>query len=310
MYMVHYADETASLEAAESAINRFKTAVYSRNTEDIFRSVIEIDSAVELLQRIDADLSAKSQLHYFQLFFFFSMLIIIIILGMRFLNSRLEKAEKRERQTLIFSRETIMAQETERKRIACELHDTVLQDMWRLSFKINSEETAKEQREIMQRIRGICDSLIPPDFQIRGLINALQSLCYNFRRRTDIECHVTIQENLCIAELDTDTQLQCYRIVQECLSNTEKHAKASQAIVQIRKSADNFLLISVSDNGKGFNPADINSTHSFKAEKHFGVRDINERAAYINASVKIKSNIGEGTIITLKVPLPAKEDNS
>ena len=308
MYTIYHMDEMKIIRSLDTIVNGLKTDLNSGDSIRIYRSVLEIDSAVKLLQRIDADLSAKSQLHYFQLFFFFSMLIIIIVLSMRFLNSSLEKAENRKKQTLAFSRETVMAQENERKRIARELHDSVLQDMWRLSFQINSEEAVKEQREIMQRIRGICDTLIPPDFQRRGLINALESLCYKFRQRNqsrprEAEYHITVQKDLSLASLNNDIQLQCYRIIQECLSNIEKHSQADNIIVQLHKQTDDLLLITVSDNGKGFSPPDLDSVHSLRADGKFGLWDIYERAAYINAVLNIKSKSCEGTVITLQVPL-------
>ena len=312
MYTIYHADEMKIIRSLDTIVSGLKTELNSGDSFMIYRSVLEIDSAVKLLQRVDADLSAKSQLHYFQLFFFFSMLIIIIVLSMRFLNSSLEKAENRKKQTLAFSRETVMAQENERKRIARELHNSVLQDMWRLSFRINNEETTAEHRAIMQRIRVICDTLIPPDFQRRGLINALESLCYSFRQRNipSIECHITIQENLSLALLNNDTQLQCYRIIQECLTNIEKHSQANDAAVQIYKQTDDSLLIYVSDNGKGFSPPDMDSVHSLRAEGHFGLWDIYERAVYINAVLKIDSKPGEGTVITLHIPLANTEVNS
>ena len=313
MYVLRHTDDLYSLEKLDSEISRFKAAVISGDINDIFNSILEIDNEIQILQRIDENLSAKSQLHYFQLFFFFSMLVIVIILGMRFLYSRLEKAEDREKQTHIFSREVIMAQENERKRIARDLHDTVLQDMWRLSFQIKDEEAAKEQREIMRRIRGICDTLIPPDFQRRGLVNALESLCYNFWQRTklsgrEIECHIKAENDISLILPKDDTQLQCYRIVQECLSNIEKHAEADNVFVLLRKSPDGLLLISVSDNGKGFAFPDNSAIHSLRAEGHFGIWDIYERAAYINAELDIKSGIGEGSLITLKVPPVGKKE--
>jgi len=310
IYTVHHAGELSSLMSPESYVSRLVSAVKSGDVNDISRSVLEIDSLVELLRQIDSNFSAKSQLEYFLLFFIFSMLIITIVLGMRFLYSKLEKAESREKQTHIFSREAIIAQENERKRIACDLHDTVLQDMWRLSFQIENEQAAKEQRAIMQRIRSICDTLIPPDFQRRGLINALEGLCYDFWQRTKnggtgIECRVTAEEGLNLALLNIDKQLQCYRIVQECLSNIEKHSGACGAYVRIERQSGSAgsLLISVSDNGKGFSPPDKNSVHSLRAQGHFGLWDIFERAAFINAELNIESGASDGTVITLLIPL-------
>jgi signal transduction histidine kinase len=317
LYKVHKPEEMRIFETIIPALEQLKAAVTQGDGQAIFSLALEIDASIDLLRNIDESLTDTSLLRYFQLFFFFAILIIIIILAMRMLHARLDTAEKRERQSLSFSRETIIAQEQERGRIARELHDTVAQDLWRLSFQTDSiDKTAdpaersrlcaavvSEQKELMRRIRGICDHLIPPDFQRRGLADTLGSLCYNFRQRTGIECQLTIQQNLRLDSLDSDTQLQCFRIVQECLANIEKHAQAEEASVLIRGEEDKSLLICVSDNGKGFAPPDRDSSRRLLAEGHFGLWSMYERAAAISGTLSVDSGEGEGTVLSLHIPV-------
>jgi signal transduction histidine kinase len=278
---------------------------------------LEIDTWLDQLQQIDESLSDTSQRHYFQFFFFFTLLVIAVVLLSRILSTKLQKAEKRERQSLEFSREIVIAQELERERIARELHDTVAQDLWRLLFQtdlISKSEDAAEhsrlctevynsQNDIMIRVRDICDNLIPPDFQHRHLEGALQKMCYSFELRTKIECRITIQNNLQLGSLNIDNQLQCYRIVQECLANIEKHSQATVAPIVIRNSTETELLIIVSDNGKGFDPPDRDSCHILKEQKHYGLWSIYERTASLNGILVIDSEAGEGTTITLRIPI-------
>jgi signal transduction histidine kinase len=289
--------------------------------------VLEIDAALDQLQRIDTGISDAIQMRYFQLFFFFSFLILVTILALWLLNRRLDKATSRERQSLIFSRETVAAQEQERSRLARELHDTVAQDLWRLSFQTDSigraagaeerrllsAEVVREQRELIKRIRMICDALIPPDFQRRGLPGALHSLCYHFRQRTGIECTLTVQEGLRLDPLDTEAQLQCFRVVQECLANIEKHARAGEAEVLVSNGARGgprgqavratVLRIDVSDNGRGFAAPDDDSRLRLRTAGHYGLWAMYERAASLYGTLVIDSEKGEGTHITLEVPL-------
>jgi signal transduction histidine kinase len=262
-------------------------------------------------------MSNTTQMRYFQMFLFFIFLVTGIFLLLGILSSKLLKAENRERQSLEFSRETVIAQEQERGRIAKELHDTVVQDLVGLSLKtetMNKKEDAVErgrlcaevvndQKELMIRVRDICDNLIPPDFQYRRLEGALQRMCSLFEERTKIECQAIIQDNLQLGSLNFDSQLQCYRIVQECLANIEKHAQATMAPVVIRNSTETELLIIVSDDGKGFQPPDRDSCHALKEQKHYGLWGIYERAASINGTLTIDSETGEGTTITLRVPI-------
>ena len=287
LYQTRRAGEMSSVKAIIPAVNKLKAAIQSGNREGIFLVFPEIDKAVDALRRLDTDFSETSQMHYFLLFFFFSLLVIGSILILGALQGRLEKAEIRAQQSLAFSRETVMAQEQERSRIARELHDTVSQDLWRLSFQTDSidktadsaersrlcAEVVNGQKELMRRVRDICDTLIPPDFHRRGLGDALRRLCYNFRQRTGVECQVTCKMGL--EAMDSDMQLQCFRIVQECLANIEKHAGATEVSVLVdqRRSLEQpcELLICVADNGRGFSPVNRDSSHILRAKGHFGL---------------------------------------
>jgi signal transduction histidine kinase len=314
LYQIHRPEGIQYLQAVNSAASSLKTAINNNDNTTLYLTAVEIDQNLDSLQRIDKSLSNAGQRNSFFLFLFFSMLVITVILILVIQYARLDKAEKREQQSLAFSRETIIAQERERLRIARELHDTVAQDLWRLSFQTESidkaeernersklcAEVVKEQKEVMQRVRNICDNLIPPDFRRRRFDDALRNLCYNFEKRTGIECQLVIQENLPYGSLDGDTQLQSFRVAQECLSNIEKHAGASKTSVIVRSIKEGELVICVSDNGKGFSPPDRDSLRSDGG--HYGLWNIYERAASIQAEVSIDSEEGEGTTVTLKIP--------
>ena len=323
LYKVHRPEEMRAIEAAIPYLENLLSAHAGLTpgnggnpNQPLFSITLEIDTAIDLLRDIDEALSDTSLLRYFQLFFFFTVLVIIIIIALRMLYSRLNRAERRERQTRTFSRETIVAQDQERARIARELHDTVAQDLWRLSFQTDSiakaadatersrlcAEVVGEQKGLMRRIRDICDNLIPPDFQRRGLADTLGSYCYNFQQRTGIECQLTVQKDLRLDSLDNDTQLQCFRIVQECLANIEKHAGAAEAAVLVR-SGENTLLVSVSDSGRGFSPPGRDESGRLLTEGHYGVWGMYERAAAISGTLTVDSSVGEGAIITLQIPL-------
>jgi signal transduction histidine kinase len=287
---------------------RLKAAAKAGDQAAVFALMLEIDAAFDQLQSIDTGLSDTIQLRYFELFFFFALLIIATIFALWLLNRRLEKAVHQERQSLIFSRDTIIAQEQERSRLARELHDTVAQDLWRLTFQTDSikraaeaeerrllcEEVVKGQQELIRQIRAICDTLIPPDF----------------RRRTGIECQLAVQEGLRLDPLDADKQLQCFRIVQECLANIEKHSRAREAAALVRNGEPRegaldppIPRITVSDNGRGFAAPDRAALLQLRAEGRFGLWSMHERAASLNGTLVLDSEIGEGTIITLEIPL-------
>jgi signal transduction histidine kinase len=322
LYQIRRPEGIQYLNLVKSAAERLKTAIRNNDNTTLHLTAVEIDESLDQLQRIDNNLSDASQRDYFFLFFFFSLLVITVILVLIIQYARIERAEKRERQSLAFSRETIIAQERERSRIARELHDTVAQDLWRLSFQTESidkadenaqrsrlcAEVVKGQKEVMQRVRSICDNLIPPDFERRRFDDALRNLCYNFEQRTGIECQFVIQDKLPPDSPDGNTQLQCFRIVQECLTNIEKHAEASETSVIVRSVKEGELIICVSDNGKGFSPPDRDSSQVLYSDGgHYGLWNIYERAASIQAAVTIDSEEGEGTVVTLHIPLNSEE---
>jgi len=354
LYKIQRPENTQILADIDSAVDSLDGALKEGGLPPgdsglpVYSIMLEIDSNLEQLQLIEKSLSEVSQLQYFQLFFFLCVLIISIVLAFGALYGRLEKAEKREKQSLDFSRETILAQERERSRIALELHDTVAQDILRLSLQteiMNKEadvskrgllcgEVVSGQKEIMKRIRNICENLIPPDFQRHSLGDALQTLCYNFQQRTNIECKIKIQEDLPLVPqpspqgvepqvrgsllntLNSDIQLQCFRIVQECLTNIEKHSGAAECSVLVYREAAGDIIFSVSDDGKGLLPLPANYTTStanndlhndysiqnIKEKGCFGLLGMHERAASMNGILTLESEPNEGTTVTLRIP--------
>jgi signal transduction histidine kinase len=234
----------------------------------------------------------------------------------------MRKARQKESESMESFSLVLEAQEEERQRIARELHDTVAQDLWRLSFQTDSiakageaeernslcAEVVKGQKEVMAHVREICNTLVPPDFQRRGLCEALRSFCYDFKQRANIECQAVIAEDgLNLESLDTGKQLQCFRIVQECLANVEKHAKAGEVSVLVRRT-DQYLEITVTDDGTGFTThrSGAATTRDFcsrlRAEGHLGIWNMYERSGAINGELSFESKEGEGTTVTLRVP--------
>jgi signal transduction histidine kinase len=319
LYRIYRPEYIQTLADMDTAAGRLGSVLKRGGSRELLQTLLEIDTGIGRLQLIDKDLSDTSQLNYFLLFFFFSLFIIAAVLGLWMLHGRLEKAEVKERQSLEFSRETIIAHEQERSRIARELHDMVAQDLWRLTFQTESIDKASEsdergrlcreviegQKEIMQRVRSICSNLFPPDFQMRSFGDTLSGLCHNFKQRTGIDCQLVIQDKLLPENLkgllDLDTQLQCFRIIQECLANIEKHAGATETQVIVYSNNNGELVFCVEDNGKGFSPPDRDTSRELRVQGHYGLWNIYERAALISGTLTFDSEAGEGTMVTLQI---------
>jgi signal transduction histidine kinase len=315
LYRIYRPENIHILADMDSAVERLNAAL--KEGRPLLPIILEIDLSLEQLWLIEKSLSDASQLKFFLFLFFLCVFIITVVFALWALYGSLKKTKKREQQSIAFSRETILAQEQERSRIARELHDTVAQDLLQLSLRteiMNKEadpskrnslcgEVVNGQRTIMKRIRDICENLIPPEFQRRRLGDVLHILCQNFQQRTNIECHIKIQKDLPLAGLDADTQLQCFRIVQECLTNIEKHSGAAECSVLAYREKEGEIIISVSDEGKGLSHQhNDNSFQNLKEKGCLGLWGMYERAAAINGVLTLESEPNEGTTITLRVP--------
>jgi len=247
---------------------------------------------------------------------FFIFLSAILIY---FLSKELKKSLRREEEGSVYSRSVLLAQEDERMRISRELHDTIAQDLRYLSLSMNKigktennaereklcEDASKLQSDLIRIVRGICENLVPPDFRIQGLPDALRRLCLDFGRKTGIDCRIDIDlaENEKLVFPDEEKPLQIFRIVQEALTNIEKHAGASEAIVMLRYDPDGGISIGISDDGKGFDPPDSRAEKNVSLSGiHLGIRGMEERAALLGGKLEINSDKGEGTLVRLQLP--------
>ncbi len=205
----------------------------------------------------------------------------------------------------------IQAQETERKRVAREIHDGPAQSIADIilnteiaekMLSINPESTKKELisikgkvRDTLQEIRRIIHQLRPMGLDDLGLIPTLQRYCEDFSERNKISTEFVLFgkekrfENL--------IEITLFRIVQEALQNIYKHSKATSAMVKIE--LDKKITLIIKDNGVGFNPADVFA--DINAEK-YGILGIKERVNLLNGELEISSIIGRGTTIIAKIP--------
>jgi len=246
---------------------------------------------------------------YSQLLLIFAVIAAIALFIMQLFFRMAVRSQKRVEEGSAFSQAVLVAQENERGLLYRELHDTVAQEMRCLSLdlvKIGKTDEEAERKKlcaqasalqsgIQRRVRDLCENLAPPDLDIMELPDALRRLCFNFSERTGVECRVNIAKNIKANILERDKQIQFFRIVQEALTNVEKHSRAQLAIVILRSDADSGLSVSVSDDGEGFD------TENFTTGR-LGLRSMRERAALLCGVLTINSGKGEGTLVHLSIP--------
>lgn len=209
-----------------------------------------------------------------------------------------EKAETTDKMI----QERIIA---ERQRLARELHDSVSQQLFAASMLLSaiteqgeqndSTHTLKQVEKMVQQaqleMRALLLHLRPIALHNNTLAQGLKDLILELQQKVYFNIDIQIEE----IELTKAEEDHLFRIAQEALSNTLRHAKATE-VELLLIARDDIAILRVQDNGLGFNMEEDKSTS-------YGLQNIAERAVEIGCMYKIVSIPGEGTIVEIKVPL-------
>jgi signal transduction histidine kinase len=299
----------------------FRDSVVSGDMEKAKAVSAEISRSLIRLLIIDVDAQRYVSSSFFHLFITLIVFIVIITLLIWLLYQSLTRSLKRETERTIFSHAYMLAQDEERSRISRELHDTIIQDIRYLLLETekigNTDEKIEREKltgkavpmmaDLIRKTRDICNDLIPPDFRFSELPDAIRQLCHDFSEKTGIDCRAEIDGDIKLDFIAMEKRLQVFRIVQEALTNIEKHAQAKEAIVTMRldknrTESTKVVYISIGDDGKGFeSPLDKNGQIISAIDKsHIGIISMKERAAILGGILRIESEIGEGTLVCIE----------
>lgn len=200
----------------------------------------------------------------------------------------------------------------ERTSLAHELHDSLAQTLASLRFQVrmleetlqNSQSSERAQQEAQRihngvdeahdELRELINSFRAP-LDPRGLVPALGKLVERFNQETGIPAF--FQPDCLKTDLDTSQEMQALRIVQECLANIRKHAKAHTIRVLLRCRSPGDYLILVEDDGVGFEGAAPQGNPG----EHIGLSIMEERARRVGGALSIESEPGEGTRVELVI---------
>ncbi len=222
----------------------------------------------------------------------------------RTFNAMLDRLEQ-ERATS--SARVLLAQEAERRRIAQELHDEVGQSMTAvlLVLKRAADEAAEPlreelhqaqeiTRESLDEVRRLVRRLRPGVLEDLGLVSALTSLTHDFATHTGLRVVRHCEPDLPV--LDQETELVLYRVAQESLTNTARHADADRVDLRLGRAGGSVVL-EIADDGRGMEAACEGA----------GIRGMRERALLIGAALDITSAPGAGTRVRLTAPVPGEQ---
>lgn len=223
-------------------------------------------------------------------------------------QAAMQKAELDHKQMLLNS--VIKSQEEERVRISKDLHDHVGSALSTLRLQVSrlsaqgmdaegvravAEETRKGIDGIIEDVRNVSHSLSPAGLELWGFHEALEAYCEKIAASSGLAIEVVDESGGILQRLSFDDALSLFRVMQELMNNTIKHAKAN--VVQITSTAsEHEVVIAYTDDGVG---VDIDA----QARPGIGIYNMANRLSMINATYELQSGKGQGYQFTVKLPV-------
>jgi two-component system sensor histidine kinase UhpB len=215
-------------------------------------------------------------------------------------NDMLERLERERRESV---RRSLLAQEEERGRVARELHDEIGQSLTAVVLQVDrlgkrappelraeAEEARETARASLLDVRRIARRLRPEALDELGILNALVALADRISEHGELSIDCRLARDL--PDLTPEQELVIYRVAQEGLTNTLRHADASSATVGLER-AGGRLMLKVQDDGRGLGEAVAGS----------GLQGMRERAVLVGGVLSVRTREAGGTEVRLELPL-------
>ena len=290
----------------------------SINNDQIKKNIIDIEKKYESerkdnqikLQR--AELKQKSFINYLLVG---SAATILIISLLSYRNYRHKQTLQQQRineleteKQLAATEAVLQGEEQERTRLAKDLHDGLGGMLSGIKYTLNNmkgnlvmtpENAQAFERSIdmldssIREMRRVAHNMMPEALVKFGLDTAMQDFCFDINKSGALQVQY---QSIGLKEVDIDQtkSVTIYRIVQELLNNTMKHASAKNAVVQLSYN-DDVLTITVEDDGKGFDPSILNQS------KGIGWSNIQNRIQFLKGKWDVDSQPGKGTSVIIEM---------
>ncbi|MBN1842128.1 MAG: PAS domain S-box protein [Deltaproteobacteria bacterium] len=227
-----------------------------------------------------------------------------------------EALQQSEKQLRLLSTQLLKVQESERKRISRELHDSTGQSLTAIKFGLENaissifQDSAEESIELLQalipvvqqaseEVRQIHTDLRPSLLDDLGIISTISWFCREFEK---VYSAIKIEKEMDIEEKEVPEPLKIviFRVLQEALNNISKYGKANHVRISLKGTTGNIEFV-VEDNGQGF---DIEHMHNVKSSKRgFGLTSMKERIELSGGAFAIESTPGVGTVVRASWPI-------
>jgi len=309
----------------------YKTALNYSKLKDQIKMEINDLSKYEVIKELESKYETtkneleisklneeKQQTHYKTMIMVACFVTIAILLILAILYGRMKRLKK-EKEAAVMSQQIeekeakyqsllnetevkkmhqyLKGLESERNRLAKELHDGVSNELVAIKMQIdnknNTDSIISSLGELHNKIRSISHDLMPPVFQYASLPEILTDYVHNLNEVSKTAFSLQIANDQEIADIPHESALEIYRIVQEASGNILKYADADNA--EISLSADNNnIILNINDNGEGFDTA--------QKRVGIGLQIIKSRAKSLNGTSDIESRIGKGSSIHVVIP--------
>ncbi|HXH85921.1 MAG TPA: sensor histidine kinase [Nitrospira sp.] len=225
-------------------------------------------------------------------------------------------AQERLRQ---LSHRLLQAQETERRHVARDLHDEIGQALTALKLNLREAQSLSEPDQAMsmivdsvqitdqliQHIRNLALDLRPSLLDELGLVSAMQWYVNRQAERAGWTVYYAIQEFEC--RPSPEIEITCFRVLQEALTNTARHAKATHVGVTLSQREDSLELL-VRDNGVGFDVEEGRARA--RSGNSIGLLGMEERVLLAGGSIEVQSQPHDGTTVLVRFPnVPASAES-
>jgi PAS domain S-box-containing protein len=228
-------------------------------------------------------------------------------------NTDIEDRKHAEENLRRLSGQLLQSQDDERRRIAADLHDATGQDLVALATTLAELDStysgSRKQGRVLSESRALVDRclrdvrtlsylLYPPLIEQGGLGEAIRDYLLGFTKRSGIRVAVEVSPD--VGRMPRNIELTLFRVVQEALTNAQRHSGSDEVTIHIRRDGD--LLLEIEDNG------DARSESAAKAEEKFpykvgaGILSMQDRVNFIGGQIDI-NRTAHGTIVIVRLPL-------
>ena len=296
-----------------NTIIALQDSLYKKNTAEALSEMqtkYEVQKKENIIIQQKLDLTQKNYWLYSIIF----LLLVTFVIGYIFFSVRKKNQQLKMQQLLIDQKRkttqaVMQAEENERKRIAADLHDSVAQKMVvaKLNLEVleqNLPQLNQQQRKVYSSVFSLVDESCS---EVRNLSHAMMPSAFFHSHLTDaikdfidkiespsLQIHFNTEGDF--EHIDLNTDLMIRRIIQECIQNSIKHARATRLdISMLAESAE--LDITIEDNGLGFD------TTLLERAGGIGIRNIVSRIEFLNGTMEISSSPGKGCLMVFHIPL-------